>query len=86
MLARVCQIFDKWKALHRIISLIAAATLTKVFLEEAIDRTVDWTDYFAYSGSMAMCYSPTLASKALDVIARVKGVKQEVKPNKRKET
>ena len=70
--ANVCTFFDKWKALHRIIALTAAGTLTYVFVEEAKDRTIDWTDYIAYAIAMVITYSTTLAAKALDALVAIR--------------
>jgi hypothetical protein len=71
----LCDLAEKWKAWNRLLSLMAALTLCWVFIEESKDRTIDWVDYFAYSVSMVICYTPTLASKTLDAFVSLKGGK-----------
>jgi hypothetical protein len=69
---RICAALDKWQALHRLVSVATAIVLSYVFIEEAKDRTVDWTDYIVYSLAMAMSYSPSLLVKALDALVAVR--------------
>ena len=69
----ILTLLEKWKALHRIIVLMAAAILSKVFWEEALDRTVEPQDYVYYSFAMVFTYSTTLATKILDTINNLKG-------------
>ena len=63
---------DGKQSLRRLLSVVTAVALTVAFLKESGTNIMTWLDYIGYATGMAICYSPVLAGKAIDMMGKKK--------------